>query len=128
MFLSSAKKKKKKGRRERHGERDFTFECIQKINTRSGSLLIHAARECGRKSRKRRSRLVTVGRRKSNVGWRPIKERELLLLTDRLVGGRRLDETSGRRTQVVSLHFFGHRHWIRDNQSRYLLNTIKDLK
>lgn len=52
------------------------------------------------------------------------KERKLLLLTDRLVGERRLDETSGRRIQVVTV--FGYRHWIRDNQSRYLLNTIKD--
>jgi len=29
------------------------------------------ARKYGRKSRKRRSRLVTLRRRKSNVGWRP---------------------------------------------------------
>lgn len=77
---------------------------FKKLTLVTSSANSQAARMCGRKSEATKS-ISHARKKKKQRGMATDKERKLLLLMDRLVGGRRLDETSGRRIQVVSYIF-----------------------
>lgn len=90
-------------------EHDFLpSSTLKKLTLVKRSLVIHEPLERSVEKIAETTESISYARKKKKQrGMATDKERKLLLLTDRLVGERRLDETSGRRTQVVSFLAIG---------------------